>query len=627
MKSFNLTQEDVNKQLRGLTSAEIIMFSPDENIVFSENAVTSNVTPLTYTTDLQSVVEVTNSPRINMATFEHNSWILDGSFISPSEEYSEEGNSYSGYITDEMTDDNGNYEVNPILTVTFAAIVPEIRYISLQFPYLIGSYPRNVIMRAYDADDNLIGGYGILVETEKQTGMPMLVANVNKKNVKKIEIEFEGTMSPRRRTRLTRILFGKAELVNPDYLQNWSLDDKVSLVADSIPTKQFSYSIINYDGDYDIDNPGNKIPTDYNAVRVLFTFGMECDGMVKYAPTKSFNLLDISTSSDGIVTFGCGSLLDMLTATYDRDIYVGARTLQNIVNDVLIFCDIAPDQCILNEFSSYVVNIPLPEIPVREIIQRLAFSCGATLSVNDDNKIVFSKKYIDSTQSDTLPCFVFTQPDPFESAALLLEEPSAEPLQYTTDIGMYTYNTRVDDTITEVGSANISTITPTKISFSAVSGAIDIDTALLEEQHATLVNVSEVYSQHAIITVSWTSAATLPIKVTIKGRAAKTTKTVPIASNMNTLLLDSGLALTVPDILKRPAGSTSAQIYYTDWYGAKFKYKCKTRKEYLISAGDFIRLETPFSNKQPNKYGYVLRNAYSNDSDSGEMEVIIIEHH
>lgn len=625
MVGFNLTQEDVNKQLRGLTSAEIIMFLPDENIVFSENAVSSNVTPLTYTTDLQSVVEVTNSPRINMATFEHNSWILDGSFISPSEEYSEEGNSYAGYITDEMTDDNGDYEVNPILTVTFAAIVPEMHYLSLQFPYLIGSYPRNVIIRTYDVDDSLIQAHEIDVAT--QTGMPMLVAQIENNNVKKVEFEFIGTMSPRRRTRLNKILFGKAELVNQDYLQNWSLDDKVSLVADSIPTKQFSYSIINYDGDYDIDNPGNKIPIDYNAVRVLFTFGMECDGVVKYAPTKSFNLLDISTSSDGIVTFGCGSLLDMLTTTYDRDIYVGARTLQSVITDLLIFYDIAPDQCILNEFSSYVINIPLPEIPVREIIQRLAFSCGATLSVNDENKIVFSKKSIDSAQADTLPCFVFTQPDTFESAALLLEEPSAEALQYTTNIGMYTYDTKVDQEVTEIGSANISTITPTKISFSAVSGAIDIDTALLEEQHATLVNISEAYSQHAIITVSWTSAATLPIKVTVKGRAAKTTKIVPIASNMNTLLLDSGLALTVPDTLKRPTGSVSPEIYYSDWYGAKFKYKCKTRKEYLISAGDFIRLETPFSNKQPNKYGYVLRNAYSNDGDSGEMEVIIIEHH
>lgn len=625
MVSFNLTQEDVNRQLRGLTSAEIIMFLPDENIVFSENAVSSNVTPLTYTTDLQSVVEVTNSPRINMATFEHNSWILDGSFISPSEEYSEEGNSYAGYITDEMTDDNGDYEVNPILTVTFAAIVPEMHYLSLQFPYLIGSYPRNVVIRTYDVDDSLIQAHEIDVAT--QTGMPMLVVQIENNNVKKVEFEFIGTMSPRRRTRLNKILFGKAELVNQDYLQNWSLDDKVSLIADSIPTKQFSYSIINYDGDYDIDNPGNKIPIDYNAVRVLFTFGMECDGVVKYAPTKSFNLLDISTSSDGIVTFGCGSLLDMLTTTYDQDIYVGARTLQSVINDLLIFYDIAPDQCILNEFSSYVINIPLPEIPVREIIQRLAFSCGATLSVNDENKIVFSKKSIDSTQVDTLPCFVFTQPDTFESAALLLEEPSAEALQYTTNIGMYTYDTKVDQEVTEVGSANISTITPTKISFSAVSGAIDIDTALLEEQHATLVNVSEAYSQHAIITVSWTSAATLPIKVTVKGRAAKTTKTVPIASNMNTLLLDSGLALTVPDTLKRPTGSVSSEIYYSDWYGAKFKYKCKTRKEYLISAGDFIRLETPFSNKQPSKYGYVLRNAYSNDGDSGEMEVIIIEHH
>ena len=192
---------------------------------------------------------------------------------------------------------------------------------------------------------------------------------------------------------------------------------------------------------------------------------------------------------------------------------------------------------------------------------------------------------------------------------------------------MYTYNTKVDREVTEVGSANISTITPTKISFSAVSGAIDIDTTLLAEQQATLVNISEAYSQHAIITISWESTAVLPIKVTVRGRAANTTKTVPIDSTMNTLLLDSGLAYKVPDTLKRPAGSVSSQIFYTDWYGTKFKYKCKTRKEYLVSAGDFIRLETPFSNGQPNKYGYVLRNAYSNDGNSGEMEVVIIEHY
>lgn len=625
MVNFNLTQEDVNRQLRGLTSAEIIMFLPDKNIIFSENAVTSNVTPLTYTTDLQSIVEVTNSPRINMATFEHNSWILDGSFVSPSEEYSGEGNNYAGYMTDEMTDDNGDYTINPILTVTFAAVVPEIRYISLQFPYLIGSYPKNLIIKTYSEDNSLIQTHEIDVAT--QTGMPMLVAQIGNNNVKKIEFEFIGTMSPHRRTRLHRILFGKAELISEDYLQNWSLDDKVSLVADSIPTKQFSYSIINYDGDYDIDNPGNKIPIDYNEVQVLFTLGMECDGTVKHAPTKVFSLLDISTSSDGIVTFECGSILDRLTTTYNRDIYIGIRDIQTIMNNLLVFCDLPLNQCILNEFGSYQINIPLPEISVREIIQRLAFSCGATLWVNDENKIIFSSKYISASQYDTLPCFVFTQPDPFESAALLLEEPSAEPLQYTTNIDMYTYDTKVDDEITEVGTANISTVNPTKINFSAVSGSIDIDTASLEEQHATLVNVSEIYSQHAIVTVSWTSHATLPIKLSIRGRAANTTKTIPMTSDMNTLLLDSGLARSTPSYLKRmPTGSTT-HVYYTDWYGAKFKYKCKTRKEYLISAGDFIRLETPFSNKQPSKYGYVLRNAYSNDGDSGEMEVIIIEHY
>lgn len=628
MSNLNLTQTDLNEPLRGLTDVDIMMFLPDKNVSFPSNAVTLNTKALSYTSNLQSLLEFSSLPQANIATFENNSWILDGSFISPSEAYSGGGDSYTGYISNELSDDNGNYTTNPILSVSLSAIVPNVEYLSIKFAGGIDtSYPKTFKIRTYGTSD-LIEEH--VFDMSEQTGLPLLVAEIKNSNVARVEFEFVGTVCPHRRSRLNKIMFGKAEQVEKHYLQNWKIDDKASLVADSIPTKTLTYDIINYNGDYNIDNPGNKIPKDYKDALILFTFGMEKNNLWKYAPTKTFNLTDVSTTSDGIVTFSCGSLLDVLTDTYDHDIYEGKRTIKKVMTDLLAFSGVGTDQCILNEFADYEINIPLPESPVREIIQRLAFSCGATLTVNDDNKIVFSKKNIIPTSETSK--FMFNQPKPFNSAGVLLEEPNAEALANTTNIGMYTYDSKIvteydehgNEKLSDLGSADISTVNATRISFSATAGSAQFDAQSIEDQYAQIVKVSEVYSQHAVITLTWTETATPPITVKVYGKKVETTKTMPKTANMDTLLLDSGLALTVPDNLIKPANPNPNTFYYTDWYGAKFKYICKTRNEYLVKAGDIIYFETPFSNGKPTRVGYVLRNSYSDSGDSGEMEVVTI---
>ena len=630
MPSLNLTQADLNESLRGLTNVDIMMFLPDKNISFPNNAVVVNKQSLSYTTNLQSLLEFSSLPQANIATFENNSWILDGSFISPSQVYGGGGDSYTGYISNDMTDDNGNYTTNPVLTVSLSAAAPIIEYLSIKFAGGIDtSYPKMFKIRTYNTN-SLIKEYTIDMST--QTGLPLLVVQIGDENVSKVEFEFVGTMCPHRRSRLNKIMFGKVEQVNPYYLQDWSIDDKASLVADTIPTKTLSYSIIDYEGDYDIDNPGNKIPENYNDVMILFTFSMEKDGLWKYAPTKTFNLMDISTSSEGVVTFECGSLLDILTETYDHDIYNGERTIREVMTNLLSFSGIGTDQCELNEFGDDVINIPLPESPVREIIQRLAFSCGATLTVNDNNKIVFSQKNIDvnsmtETQRNSIPKFMFNQPNPFNLAGVLLEEPKAEALSYTKNIAMYTYTSVIDNEISELGSADVSTINQTKISFSPAAGIAQIDAQSIQNQFADY-NLIDVYSQHATILVTWNENATPPIKVTVKGRKVTTTKSLPKTVTQDTLLLDSGLAYETDDqrldFLKRPSDPNPRVFYYTDWYESKFKYVCKTRNEYLVKAGDIIYFETPYSNGKPTRVGYVLRNSYSDSSDSGEMEVIML---
>ena len=98
MPNLSLTQTDLNEALRGLTDVDILMFLPDKDVSFPSNAVTLNTQSLSYTTKLQSLLEFSSLPQANIATFENNSWILDGSFISPSQAYGGRGDNYTGYI-------------------------------------------------------------------------------------------------------------------------------------------------------------------------------------------------------------------------------------------------------------------------------------------------------------------------------------------------------------------------------------------------------------------------------------------------------------------------------------------------------------------------------------------------
>ena len=201
MPDLNLIQTDLNESLRGLTNVDIIMFLPDKNVSFPSNAVAINNQPLSYTTNLQS------------ATFENNSWILDGSFMSPSQAYGGGGDSYTGYISNDMTDDNGNYTTNPILTVTLSATVPIIEHLSIRFAGGIDtSYPKTFEIRTY-GENGLIKEHSFDMST--QTGLPLLVVEIGDENVSKVEFEFVGTVCPHRRSRLNKVMFGKAEQVSP----------------------------------------------------------------------------------------------------------------------------------------------------------------------------------------------------------------------------------------------------------------------------------------------------------------------------------------------------------------------------------------------------------------------------
>ena len=113
-----------------------------------------------------------------------------------------------------------------------------------------------------------------------------------------------------------------------------------SFVADSIPSKTFTFGLINYDKLYNIDNPNNDLPDITNSTDIAMHWIYYNDGILEYSPMEHFKLSQIITNEDNTVTFECNSILDMLTVEYDRDNYTGIRTVNQIVNQLLNFCRI-----------------------------------------------------------------------------------------------------------------------------------------------------------------------------------------------------------------------------------------------------------------------------------------------
>lgn len=646
MAGLYLTQADMNNQLRGEETLDIIMFMPDKNIQFRTNSpVTTNTGyPLNYTVNIDSLINF-SKPTINLATFENNSWLLNGTFISPSVAYGGGGDSYGGYIANDMTDENGDYTTNPILTVHLASVATKIEYITMQFAGGIdSSYPKQYKIRTYTSGGTVIAEHiynTTEIDPESQEelfvqGLPMPVHSIMDQNVSKIEFELVGTVCPHRRVRLNKIMFGKAVQMDNYYLQSWSIEENVSLVSDSLPTKKFEFSLIDYEGAYDIDNPGTLVPDSYDGILILVTISVDVNGEQKYMKMKTFNLSEISTSADGLVTFTCGSVLDTMDVSYDCDVFAYNRPLGVVANQVLQLAGVSFDRIeYINNFGDYLIKVPVEEAPAKEVIQKLAFSCGATLKVNDDDRIIFDETNVAASAST--PKFVFSMPDDpddYSDAGILLEEPHAEALDHTKNIAMYTYYATPNYESTDgngekqLGSIKVSASDVgqwIRADIGANAGA-HVDTSDFSEHHIRLGG-QVCFSYYITFWIAWEDGYTPSqgeeVEIKFVGTALDIVKTLPRWATNDTLLLDSGLASTLPYNLKRPVNAPLGRAYYDDWYNAKFKYKLKTRGEFLIHAGDIILFETPYSNKQPNRVGYVLSNTYS-DEDTGEMEVVMI---
>ena len=600
-----LEQKYLNVPVRAEGYIDIMMYTQDAQVEIAN--ITSNDI-CTYS-DIEKLKNITDYTNTTFATLEENMWLLNGRFINPTP-----GVRYNGYVSNSMSDDNGDFETNPTITVELSKL-SQVENFSLILNSAVPSgYPKNIKCSFYNEETLLTE---ITKDLATEGALPSIIFEVNQENVSKVIIEFIGTRRGNRRIRLSSLMFGRVISLNQDQVVSTDYTDKCSYVPDSIPSRVFSFTMNNYDQIYNIDNPENGyIKLDRNT-KVLIRNGYNIYGYdettqsidnpdgfqeIAWDDWKELRLLDITTSED-TCTFECGSVLDMMEDTYTNEMFENNRSVKSITDRLMQFEGL-PDNTIIfsnddngKSYGAYTINTVLPELPVREIIQLLAFSVGATLLIQDDGTIKFANLKLNDLSSFTHH-HEFNYKD-FESI------PAAQQLSHTTNVSLPKYNSTVDNNTTEIVKTKIQQ-NQVEITYSEC-----VPVSALPE---TKVQNPQLFCRRANMFVT-VSEAEPEIEVTIMGHKIETVQTQERSVTKDTLIIDTQL-------MKEDPGDKIKEKYKL-WYDKRFKYTMDTRGEPLVDAGDIAKIQTPFSGEEELINGYVLQNHITFDGTwGGDMEVI-----
>ena len=349
---------------------EILMYTPDTNIQVDSVSSSDklNICDLTTLTDIDKYTNNT------IATLEENLWLLDGRFIVY------QGGMINGYISDSVSDENGEFDTKPTMTVQLSNLSDIENFSVILNPAVPSGYPKDITVYCYDENDNLLSTTTEYTEWQEDTGevdeedqpiyrtrilesLPSVNFELNETNVDHLVIEYGNTRFRHRRIRVSSLMFGKTLILNQNELLNVDYTDKASYVCDTLPSRILKFDVNNYSSIYNVDNPENGYVNMDKHTRVRFRTGYNVYGYVydqdgyvemedghpvidinqtgieiEWDDWKELRLIDVSANADESATFTAGSLLDIMEDTYTEELYTGDnRTVQEIAENILSF--------------------------------------------------------------------------------------------------------------------------------------------------------------------------------------------------------------------------------------------------------------------------------------------------
>lgn len=250
-------------------------------------------------------VDYRDAPWLGVATLELNRWELDGDFgIYNSWPLV----AYDKFASGVMSDENGDFSTAVVLTREFEE-EHTLPGFFLTFDTRENCFPRQATV-VFSRDGEEVAEI-ILSPTSPKCGAEQLIENIDE-----IEITFGSTL-PYHRARLEDVLYGMEYVFTNDDIESCKQIHDVDPLSRRLPSKQFSFTLIDYEHRYDPDNPqGQYQYIDINSpVYLQYGYTLE-DGTVEWLEPDHYYLNAKPTAKDDLATFSATDIIGTLTNTF-----------------------------------------------------------------------------------------------------------------------------------------------------------------------------------------------------------------------------------------------------------------------------------------------------------------------
>lgn len=209
------------------------------------------------------------------------------------------------------------------------------------------------------------------------------------------------------RFRIQSILFGIGVSLDTDKIMKSSLKSYISPVAESLPTIDFSLTVANYDGEFDIENRDSAINFMEigQDVRIYHSYTLD-DGTLEEFQVASI-VLKSWDADDTKANFVMVDKFNYMDDSYYKGIYYpNGIPLYDLAEDVLI--DSKIDEYWIDPYlKTVIVHNPIPICTHREALQYIANAGRCVLNQNREGKIILKSSFIPdiSVASDNVAAY------------------------------------------------------------------------------------------------------------------------------------------------------------------------------------------------------------------------------
>lgn len=546
-------------------------------------------------------------------TFEDNIWLLDGMtrFKPPNTADFD----YQGFVSNSLSDADGNYTAKPALTITFDEDVYAFRGISLTFDKLRGNRPTSVtIVGSLGGTENYRKTVPVNNTDFSYEGNIPYSGNF----VDKIQLIIDDSAVPDRRTRIEYLTLGVTKTLSNDDISSASWERSNDLMNTSISNLNFSWQFIDENGDYNPDNPEGLFGLLEANQPVKFEFGQTLDdGSIEWILGGNY-LTDAAptveaSSSLSTVSFKAVSHLERLSEIYYYSA-IGTYTLYQLATDVLTFAfggtadtNGVPYFIVDDSLKQIKTSCPLPLEECKVLLQLIANAGMCVLDENRNGQITITKR-------------TYGTPVDFHYDSDLLREDMPTVSKYpilktvTSKLFSYTANTATGEESDEVGSYESDII-------------LSNETIIVEHDIATISSVTldtEVTTTFTYTTVQ--HYARCSIFTGLSGKGKLILHGVPYVENTSAITKTYNVAGDDCPIENQLITDMTHLSNYMDWIAditkRRNQYSLQDFGHPELDVCDDVYLDTLFSTSL---VGTVVKSKIDFSGGlSGETEVLIV---